>query len=241
MSDLNLSTDETRPEHQTHDLERSSDETVKHEAHQVSSDVNIRQPYHATAMYKAMYQSLMLTPWGIGMILQSMLPTPTSSSRRGVSAIKAAGVLTGIIVGAVAEAPVAAGVACLENLIGSWLMRLHHSHEDHALHSGSAQGNYAIAGAILSFPATAVLVVGWACLSNTSNMKLAGVAYLATRFGIAAAAGAVAAAIGAARGFEIQTVAHSAVANVAGMGFLVMVLSPFFLNLWLFGMFVGFI
>jgi len=196
MGIFNLSPNETHREKQTNDIERGSDETVKHSGNQVSSDVtpyearfdqqnhdiergsdkvtkhkahkfsldaySTSPPYHATVMYEAMYHSLMFTPWILSTILREKLTYPTirgSPSQRGVSASSIAGGLTAIVLGAAIEAPLAAGAACLHNVTGSWLMRMHHSHDDFAFHGGSAQGNYALAGALSMLPAMAMLVM----------------------------------------------------------------------------------
>jgi len=76
MSDRNVSSDETRPEHHTDDLERGSDETIKHSAYEVSTDVDVAQHSRSTVMYESMYQSLMVTPWGIDKLLTLVLPKP---------------------------------------------------------------------------------------------------------------------------------------------------------------------
>jgi len=237
MSNLNVSSDETRAEHHTRDLERGSDETIKHSTPQVAPNVDTERGYHATDIYKSMHLSLFFTPWIVGMVLREKLKWPSTSSspsQRGHTANSVAGALLAIILGATFEAPVAAGMACLENLIGSWLMRMHHSHHDCAFHAGSTQGNYALAGALSAFPAMAIIVMARPSLmSRDSGVRTFSLTYLVLHLALSAAVGAAAAAIGGARGFEIQTVANSTLANVAGMGFIFMVLFPISLNLWL--------
>jgi len=84
-------------------------------------------------------------------------------------------------------------------------------------------------------PAMAILVIAKPRLNdNRTGLLLLGMTYLALQFAFSPAVGAAAAAIGAARGFDMQTVANSTVANVAGMGFIVMVLFTFGLNVYLF-------
>jgi hypothetical protein len=231
MSDLNVSSDEARAEEPTHDIERGSDETIKHSAHQVPPDVNISHRSPATVIYGPMYRSLIVTPWFIGNILKLVLPKPNTASslQSGVPASGVLGALIGIAVGAALGAPFAAGEACLKNLIGSWLMRLHHSHVAYAFHGGSAQGNYAIAGAIAALPEVVMLVTIEACLGpNKYKKSVSWNAFVVlSTFFSSAAVGAAAAAIGAARGFDMQTVEHSTIANVAGLGFIIMVLLPF--------------
>jgi hypothetical protein len=236
MSDLNQTPDETRPEEPTHDIERGSDETIKHSAHQVSPDVNISERSHSNVMYNAMYQALMVTPWGIDNILKIVLPKPTiSPPPHGSPRSAVLGALIGIVVGAALEAPIGIGFACLENVVGSWLMRLHHSHEAYAFHGASSLGNYAIAGAIAALPGMAILVTVKACLSTIGYKKFTMWYGFVLMFAFSAAEGAAASAIGTARGFKMQTVVHSAIANVAGAGFIIVVLLPFLAIYVLFG------
>ena len=76
--------------------------------------------------------------------------------------------------GAALEAPLGIDFACLENVLGSWLMRLHHSHEAYAFHGASSLGNYAIAGVIATLPGTAIVVTAKACLSAMGYKKFTG-------------------------------------------------------------------
>ena len=209
-----------------HDIERYYASVSDSTADSVSLDANPQQRSFANAMYEALYQSLAVTPWGIGWLLERQLPKPTPAllPRPDISAGAVIGVLVGIIVGATLEAPFAAGGNCLENLIGSWLMRLHHSHEAYAFHSGWAQGKYAIAGAIATLPVMTILATGRACLSDTRYKSFREMFALVILFPLVAAGGAAAAAIAAARGFHVQLMAHSATANVAGEGFILMVM-----------------
>lgn len=198
------SSDEARLIPRTHDIERDYASISRSTADSISLDANTPQRSFATVMYEALYQSLAVTPWGIGWLLEHQLPKPTTAPmpRSDVSAGAVIGVLCNIIVGATLEAPFAAGGNCLVNLLSSWLMRLHPSHEAYAFHSGSAQGNYAIAGAITTLPVMTLLATGRACLSGARYETFHEMVALVIIYPIAAAGGAAAAAIGAARGFR---------------------------------------
>lgn len=106
------------------------------------------------------------------------------------------------------------------NLIGSWVMRLHHSHEAFAFYGGSTQGNYALAGAILAVLFTTTVIVIKVFLDDVEKAVFTTILSYLSPLPYSAAVGARAAAVGAARGFNMQTVANSAIANLVGSSFI---------------------
>jgi len=155
-------------------------------------------------------------PFGTGSVFQMVI-------QEG-AAVVAGELLTLIIIAGVGSAilaPVFAAASCLGNVTGSWVMRLHHSHEAFAFYDGSVQGNYAIAGALLAVPYATTHVILLSLLGYGDVFFFFSVVHcILAPLPYAAAAGAIAAAIGAARGFDMQTITNSTIANVAGSGFI---------------------
>jgi len=140
-------------------------------------------------------------PFGIGEVFRTV-------NRKGGSVVAGELLIFVFTIGAgsVALAPIFAAGACLGNVTGSWVMRLQHSHEAYAFYGGSVQGNYAIAGALMAVPFITTHAILRLFIDNDDIFILYSVLHcLITPLPYSAAAGAIAAAIGAARGVDMQT------------------------------------
>jgi len=163
-------------------------------------------------------------PFGIGMLVRKLtgnsVPSPPSAAR--VVAGKILGIIGATAMGSAILAPILAALACLANVSGSWVMRYQHSHEAFAFYGGSVQGNYAIAGAAAAVPYIATYAIAWHTMEHDEDafFFLSIFHYIFAPLPYGAAIGASAAAIGAARGFDMQTLNNSTIATMAGSGYI---------------------
>jgi len=145
---------------------------------------------------------------GIGKIMQTVAEKYEPLRRLAkVVAGKSITVVGAIALASVSNAPIVAADAFLANVLGSWIMRLYYSQEAFAYHGVSAHGNYAIAGALAVVSIITPSVLAKLFLDDATFQSFRTAHAIIATLPYSAGMGALAAVLGTALGFHMQTVA----------------------------------